>query len=63
MTDEQIELAGYRITLNIDWLELYRERLAEKDPYYLNQITEEMNLIEADVEVVKRATRDVYLAS
>lgn len=60
MTDEQIELAGYRITLNRDWLALYMESLAEKDPYYRDQIADEMNQIEAEVESMRQPMRDVY---
>jgi len=60
MTDEQIELAGYRITLNRDWLALYKEALVEKDAYYLNQITDEMNQIEAEVDAIKYPMQEVY---
>jgi len=60
MTDEQIELAGFRITLNRDWLALYKEALVEKDTYYLNQIADEMDQIEDEVVSIRSSMAEVY---
>ena len=58
MTYEQIELAGFRITLHKDWLALYKESVQYKATYSdddMKELWADMEHIEEEIRVLSRS--------
>ena len=63
MTYEQIELAGFRITLHKDWLALYKESVQYKDTYDdrdMKELWADMEHIEEEIRVLSRSSSGVF---